>query len=137
MFQFQTEHVSYIKRKNIDSFSEHECFDRFRLRKSDLHRLFPLLKLPVFIKVYAGIGVKRKCCVKLSGEEVFCFSLNRFRSTAEYTQLCSHYGRTYTAWDRAFHYFINHILYFINHRELILYFFSISLEFKNLNETRK
>ena len=60
--------------KNIDSFSEHECFDRFRLRKSDLYRVFPLLKLPAFVKVYADIGVKKKCCLKLSGEEVFCFS---------------------------------------------------------------
>jgi len=75
-----------------------------------LHRLFPLLKLPVFVKVYAGIGVKKKALPKAIWERSFCFSLNRFRSTAEYTQLCRDYKRTYTAWDRAFHYFINHIL---------------------------
>jgi hypothetical protein len=86
-------------------------FGAISTAKNDLNCLHHLLRLPAAIRVEAGFDVKRKTCLKLTGERVFCFSLNRLRSTAEYIELCRDYGRDTTGWDRAFHYFINHMLH--------------------------
>ncbi len=84
--------------RTIDSFSDAECYRRFRFRKPDLRQLFNLLQFPETIRL-----ANRS---RYTGEEVFLFGLNRFTSCAFVEDLIAIFGGEISQWSRAFHYFI-------------------------------
>lgn len=86
-----------INARTIESFSEFECYRRFRFRKDDLPQVFRLLNFPNEVTFDNGS--------KLSGVEVFLFSLNRFTSHCCLEDLVGVFGKEYTLWVRAFHWF--------------------------------
>ena len=93
-----------INARTIESFNEFECYRRFRFRKIDLPTVYRLLKFPYVVTLDNGS--------KLLGVEVFLFSLNRFTSHCCLEDLVTVFGKEYTVWVRAFHWFCN----FMYHR---------------------
>lgn len=89
--------------RTIESFNETDCWNLFRTRKEDLHRLFQVFQIPnqVFTEELS----------RFAGEELFLFSLHRYAhgTTLENdsTQL---FGRDGTQWTRAFHWFNTHMI---------------------------
>ena len=88
--------------RTIESFSDAECWRRFRVRKDDLYRVKDALQIPH--------SVRLENRSKFSGEEVLLFSLNRFTTCAWTHDLLCTYGRDATQWYRAFHWFIRHMI---------------------------
>jgi hypothetical protein len=90
--------------RTIDSFSERQCWSRFRTRKRDLPRLF------------TGLGFAQVGAVRLANkgsytaEEIFLFSMNRLVYPGRYDDLCDIFGRDYSAWSRAFTWFIEYMM---------------------------
>jgi hypothetical protein len=99
----RTVRVLHVPR-TIASFSERQCWSRFRTRKVDLPRLFSALGFDTLGDVKLGNG----CAY--TAEELFLFGMNRLVYPGRLDDLCDIYGREYSAWSRGFNYFITFML---------------------------
>jgi hypothetical protein len=90
--------------RTIDSFSEQQCWSRFRTRKPDVTRLFAALGFDQLGTVRLG----NKC--SYSAEEIFLFGMNRLVYPGRLDDLCDIYGREYSQWSRGFTFFINYMM---------------------------
>jgi hypothetical protein len=86
--------------RTIASFSEKQCWSRFRTRKTDLPRLFNALGWNLVGTVRLG----NRC--QYTGEEIFLFGMNRLVYPGRLDDMCDMYGRDYSQWSRGFTYFI-------------------------------
>lgn len=92
--------------RTIDSFAEDECWQRFRTLKVDLPRLLHCLKLD---QQDSPFLIMSNGC-RFTYEEILLFSLNRLVYPGRLQDLARDtYGRDYTQWSRAFHWFINYV----------------------------
>lgn len=88
--------------RTIESFSDAMCWQRFRMRKPDLHRLKTVLSIPRMVTLPNGS--------RITGEEILLFSLNRFTTCGWIHDLIPVYGRDASQWTRAFHWFIRYMI---------------------------
>ena len=88
--------------RTIESFSPCDCKIFFEFKKTDLSRLFPLLRFPD-ICTFDNKSV-------MSGEEVFLRGLYELVSgETKHNVSRNVFGRDWSAQSRAFKYFINHM----------------------------
>ena len=93
--------IVYLNR-TIESFHEEQAYHLFRFQKTDLRRLMKALRIPDIVCT--------KGRNKFTGEEVFLFSLMRLCSLTTLDELAkTYFGRDYTAWSRAFKWFLVHL----------------------------
>ena len=96
--------------RTIDSFSDYgddSCWNLFKLRKDDLRDLYQRLRFPFRVRV----GVDDQKDPIMFGEEIFLAGLCRLCSTETDVKLYpSRFGRDESAFNKAFHYFISHML---------------------------
>lgn len=93
--------IVYLHR-TIESFSEAECFRRFRIRKPDLSRILRLLEIPN--------QLKSENRIVYNGQELFLFTLNRFTHCGCIADMISIYGREITIWYVGFHLMISFLM---------------------------
>lgn len=94
--------AAVLPARTIESFSDSECWRRFRMRKNDLYRVKNSLAIPHTVRLSNGS--------RFSGEEVLLFSLNRFTTCGWIHDLIPVFGRDVTQWTRAFHWFIKYMI---------------------------
>jgi hypothetical protein len=93
--------IVYLSR-TIESFHEKEAYHLFRFNKGDLKRLMKALRIPEIVVTEERL--------KFSGEEIFLFFLNRLCSVTTLDGAAKTlFGREYTAWSKAFKWFLNHL----------------------------
>lgn len=91
--------VSHNKNRNIESWTEEECYNMFRFRKSDLHVLYNALNLPAIIVLSNGCTC--------SGQYAFCMMLYRLAYPTTLFRMQTLFGREYSQISRIFNYIIN------------------------------
>jgi hypothetical protein len=89
--------INRLKRnRNIDSFSEEECWHNLRFRKPDIHRLYTITGFPQYVRCENGTT-----CL---GEYAFCLMLYRIAYPERLFSLQSIFGRELTQLSRIFQY---------------------------------
>jgi hypothetical protein len=92
------------KHRNIESFSESNCWNFFETRKEDLYRLLKAIQMPETVILENGS--------KMPGEEVMLRGLYELVSGNDKHEIAENvFGRDYSQQSRAFKWFINHIYY--------------------------
>lgn len=95
--------------RRISSFTEDDCWNRFRFKNADLHRLIRALRIPPYFTL-ENRG-------KVAGEEAFLILLARFAYPQRYTQMREDWGREESQLCRIFRAVIRHL--FEEHRHLL------------------
>ena len=85
--------------RNIESFSDSDCWIFFKFRKVDLHRLLQSLRIPNIVIAEGS---------KFNGEEVLLACLYRL-SNKTLHDVSQVFGREYSQWGKAWRWFIRHI----------------------------
>jgi hypothetical protein len=84
------------------------CEEKLRFEARHLRRVFNVLRIPAFVKLSNGS--------RMTGEEIFLFSLNRLSFPRRIVSAArEEFGRENSQWTRAFDWFINHILVTFKH----------------------
>lgn len=97
-------HIRHISR-TIDSFTECECWIKFRTKKQDLHRLRRAFRFD-----YDNIRSDNGC--KFTGEEILLIGLRRFSSSDDLEKsFHQDFGREYSQISRAFSIYVRHMLH--------------------------
>jgi hypothetical protein len=99
------------RNREINSWSETECYQEFRFRRADLRRLKDLLGFPDVI-----ILDNRCIC---SGEYALCLMIYRLSYPSKLTRLQTLFGREYSQLSRIIKYSVN--LCFNNHGDKVIF----------------
>ena len=96
------------KARSIDSFTESECLNYFRVNKVDLPRVLEAFQIPKIVR----LPLRR---LRFTGEEVLLLSLHKFAHDHTFDCLVDLFGRENSQWSCAFSWFVTHMHATFNH----------------------